>query len=149
MSSRASTTPAPYPVRDAQLAGQADRDLTRRAIHGTWVSLFIFLVLATCTSYFQEHPRLAFSFAAIAALIIALRLGLHRWPNRPDSRSRTLWKKLYFSTIILLGLCWGVFYGVTVYVYGYGHWTTLVLLVCVIGVVSGASTSFAPNLAIM
>src|SRR5437016_590134 len=47
------------------LVEQADLDLTRRAIHGAWVSLFIFVVLAAFTSYFHEHPRLAFSFAAI------------------------------------------------------------------------------------
>src|SRR5882724_970176 len=60
-----------------------------------------------------------------------------------------LWKNLYFATIVLMGLCWGAFYGVTVYIYGYAHWTTLVLLICVIGAVSGATTSFAPNLKIM
>src|SRR5260370_25671548 len=130
MSGLASTTSVHLPpsARDGELAVQADLDLTRRCIHGTWVSLFIFLVLATCTSYFQEHPRLAFSFAAIAAMIIGLRLALHSWPNRPDSRWRALARRLYFSTIILMGLCWGVFYGSTVYVYRYGHWTTLVLL---------------------
>src|SRR5262245_22900918 len=131
------------------LAEQADLDLTRRAIHGAWVSLFIFIALAAFTPYFEEHPRLALSFAAIIASVICARLGLLRWPNRPDERSRQIWKSCYFSTIILLGLCWGVFYGATIYVYGYRHWTTLVLLICVTGVVSGATTSFAPNLAIM
>src|SRR5947208_3358071 len=111
-----------------QLEDQADLDLTRRAIHGVWVSLFIFVVLAICTSYFNEHPRLAWSFASAMTLIIALRLAVRQWLSRPDGPSRMRWKKLYFATIVLMGLCWGAFYGVTVYVYGYAHWTTLVLL---------------------
>src|SRR5258708_1407046 len=93
-----------------QLEDQADLDLTRRAIHGVWVSLFISVVLATCTSYFSEHPRLAWPFAAAMALIIGLRLATRRWPSRPDAQSRILWKRLYFATIILMGLCWGLFY---------------------------------------
>ena len=144
--------PAAYsrdPIRAGHLADRADLDITRRAMHGTWTSIFIFLVLAVFTSYFKERPRLAFSFAILMALIIGLRLWLQRWPSRTESRSRRIWKRLYLSTIILMGLSWGLFYGLTVLLYGYGHWTTLVLLICVTGVVSGATTSFAPNRAIM
>ncbi len=130
------------PIRAGRLAEHADLDLTRRAIHGTWI-------LALFTSYFIERPWLPFSFALLMALIIGLRIWLRRWPNQTNSRSRRIRKNLYFSTIILMGLFWGLFYGLTVMVYGYGHWTTLVLLICVTGVASAATTSFAPNLAVM
>src|SRR6476620_8243513 len=137
------------PIRASHLADRADLDIARPANHGTWTSIFIFLVLAVFTSYFKDRPQLAFSFAILMALIIGLRLWFQRWPSRTDSRSRLSWKRLYLSTIILMGLSWGLFYGLTVLLYGYGHWTTLVLLICVTGVVSGATTSFAPNPAIM
>ena len=55
--------PSQMPTPRGALVEQADLDLTRRAIHGAWVSLFIFVVLAASTSYFHEHPRLAFSFS--------------------------------------------------------------------------------------
>src|SRR5260370_6345654 len=137
------------PIRAGRLAEHADLDLTRRAIHGTWTSISIFIILALFTSYFIERPWLPFSFALLMALIIGLRIWLRRWPNQTDSRSRRIRKKLYFSTIILMGLFWGLFYGLTVMGYGYGHWTTLVLLICVTGVASAATTSFAPKLAVM
>jgi signal transduction histidine kinase/ActR/RegA family two-component response regulator len=133
----------------AHLAERADIDLTRRAMHGTWTSLFILVALAGFTSYFKDYPKLAWPFALCMAMVIALRLWFRRWPDRTDSRSRLLWKRMYNATILLMGLGWGVFYALTVLVYGYGHWTTLVLLICVTGVASGATTSFAPDLAIL
>src|SRR6266576_2543407 len=109
----------PWPI-DAgdRKCEQADLDLTLRAIHGIWTSVFIFLVLAVFTSYFQEHPIMTYSFAAAVGLIICLRLGSYRWQNRPGP-SRRLWRALYLSTILLMGLCWGTFYAATVLIYGY------------------------------
>ena len=82
-------------------------------------------------------------------LVIGLRLYSYRWPKRADGRSRRIWRGFYFASVLLMGLCWGMFYAVTILIYGYSHWTTLVLLICVAGVVAGATTSFAPNLAVM
>jgi signal transduction histidine kinase/CheY-like chemotaxis protein len=135
--------------RSEELQEQADLDLTRRAIHGAWTSAFIFLVLAVFTPYFTEHPVPAFSFAAMIGLIAGCRLWLYRWPRRSPGRPRRISRVLYLSTILLMGLCWGTFYAATILIYGYSHWTTLILLTCVAGVVAGATTSFAPNPAIM
>src|SRR5438270_5596457 len=93
--------PAPYPPK---LYHEADLDLTLRAVHGVWTSVFIFLALAIFTSYFQEHRRTALSFAGAMALIVCFRLGCYRWPNRPAGQSRRVWRKLYLSTILLMGL---------------------------------------------
>src|SRR5436190_9762080 len=131
--------------RPEELRREADLDLTLRAVHGVWTTLFVFLVLAIFTPYFQEHPRTAFSFAGIMSAIVCIRLGCYRWPNR----QRQLLRTLYFSTILLMGLCWGTFYAATVLIYGFEHWTTLLLLTSVAGVAAGATTSFAPNLAVM
>src|SRR5262245_6073251 len=150
MSSLPSPAPPSHdPNRAGRLAEHADLDITRRAMHGTWTSISIFIILALFTSYFVERPWLPFTFAVLMAVLIGLRIWLRRWPNQTNRRSRRIRKKLYFSTIILMGLFWGLFYGLTVLVYGYGHWTTLVLLICVTGVASSATTSFAPNLAVM
>src|SRR6266478_694190 len=87
-------------ARSAELLEQADLDLTRRAIHGTWTSLFIFFVLAVFTPYFTEHPVPAFSFAAMLGLIVGFRLWLYRWPRRSAGRSRRITRALYISTIL-------------------------------------------------
>src|SRR5436305_6476235 len=110
-----------------ELCQEADLDLTLRAVHGVWTSVFVFLVLAFFTSYFQDHPRTALWFAGAMTLIICLRLGCYRWPNRPAGRPRRLWRALYLWTILLMGLCLGTFYGETVLIYVYEHWTTLLL----------------------
>jgi len=131
------------------LRHQADIDLSRRAIHGTWTSVLILVVLALFTSCFTEQPGLSFTFAFSMALVVGARLWIWRWPDPAAGRSRWIWKGIYVSTILLMALLWGLFYASMVLIYGYGHWTTLVLLICVTGIVSGATTSFAPNLAIM
>src|SRR5436305_2096206 len=94
--------PAPYP---AELCREADLDLTLRAIHGVWTSVFVLLVLVIFTPYFQEHPRTAFTFTGAMALIICLRLGFYRWQDRPAGRPTRLWRTLFLSTILLMGLC--------------------------------------------
>jgi signal transduction histidine kinase len=48
-----------------------------------------------------------------------------------------------------MGLCWGSFYATTARIYGYQHWATLLLLMSVAGIAAGATTSFAPNLAVL
>jgi len=47
-------------LKAPELSEQADLDLTRRAIDGVWASVVIFLVLAIFSSYFKEHPPVAF-----------------------------------------------------------------------------------------
>src|SRR5436190_1380259 len=79
-----STAPQPEGLRR-----EADLVLTLRAVDVVWTTLFVFLVLAIFTPYFQEYQRTAFSFAGIMSAIICIRLGCYR---KRERRSRIFLK---------------------------------------------------------
>ncbi len=129
-----------------ELSRQSDLSIAARAVHGIWTAALCFLIVVLSSTYFTDHPAVVLTAAASLITIMSLRLFAGR-PKGP--RDRLNRRKLYFSTIILSGSFWGIFYAVTIYLYGVSHWTSLVLVICGAGICSAATTSFAPNIGIL
>ena len=48
---------------------QADKDLARRAIHGTWAFPLLVLALYLATSFPKDHPRMLCAVGATTGLL--------------------------------------------------------------------------------
>src|SRR2546430_458210 len=136
-------------IDDAELSRQSDLSIAGRAVHGIWTAALCFLIVVLSSTYFADHPAVVLMAAASLITIMSLRLFAGRTKGPAAARDRLNRRKLYFSTIILSGSFWGIFYAVTIYLYGISHWTSLVLVICGAGISSAATTSLAPNIGIL
>src|SRR6266567_7418191 len=90
-----------------ELSRQSDLSIAARAVHGIWTAALCFLIVVLSSTYFTDHPAVVLTAAASLITIMSLRLFAGR-PKGP--RDRLNRRKLYFSTIILSGSFWGIFY---------------------------------------
>src|SRR5260221_2210940 len=132
-----------------ELSRQSDLSIAARAVHGIWTAALCLLIVVLSSTYFTDHPAVVLTAAASLIGIMSLRLFASRSKGPAAPRDRLNRRKLYFSTIILSGSFWGIFYAVTVCLYGVSHWTSLALVICGAGICSAATTSFAPNFGIL
>jgi len=135
-------------IERQQLSRQADSDLVRRTFHGAWAATICFLILVASTSYFQDHPTVVTAAGLCLLFVFSFRIRLSRW-EKFWNRSYSLWRNLYFSTVVLSGTCWGIFFAATIWLYGIDHGTTLLFLACMLTICSAAPVTLAPNLTLM
>src|SRR5712691_10203272 len=128
-------------VDRGQLSRAADLDLARRAVLSGSFSILTFPIVVFGPSYFTDHPRVVIAAGVCLLGVVSLGLYLSRCiESRP---------KLALSTIVLSGSYWGLFYGVTIWLYGVDHWITVKFTICAVAIRSAATTSLAANLSIM
>src|SRR5437764_9432239 len=116
-----------------RLGRRADRDLVRRTLPAVWAAILCFLILIASSSYSADHPAALTVVGLVLLFVFSFRLFLSRWKSLSD-RSYEVWRNLYCSTLIMSAICWGSFYGATVWLYGIDHGTTLLLLACMLAI---------------
>ena len=109
------------------------------------ILIFSFFILFLFVSPVYHDQPLEISIIAIALLIVSTvrvinEFGFHKfyW------RNKTLWKKLYASTISLNAFVWGMFCLVVVGEYGI-HWISLLILICTAGISAGGIIAVIPH----
>ncbi len=125
---------------------QADKDLARRAIHGTWAFPLLVLALYLATSFPKDHPRMLCAVGATTGLLGAGRLALLLYKHRLYSANPSLWRLLFLGSAITSAGCWGVFLGVTMHLSGLAGRPNLLLLFSVLGSCTISLSAFAPYL---
>src|SRR5258706_7080946 len=92
-------------IERQQLSRQADSDRVQRTFQGAWAATICFLILIASTSYFQDHPTVVTAAGLCLLFVFSFRIRLSRW-EKLWNRSYSLWRNLYFSTVVLSGACW-------------------------------------------
>jgi signal transduction histidine kinase len=123
---------------------QADQDLARRAIHGTWAFPLLVLALYLATSFPKDHPRMLCAVGAATALLGTGRLALLVYMRRLYSANPRLWRLLFLGAAITNAGCWGMFLGVTMHLSGLAGRPNLLLLFSVLGSCTISLSAFAP-----
>jgi hypothetical protein len=123
---------------------QADKDLARRAIHGTWAFPLLVLALYLATSFPKDHPRMLCAVGAATGLLGTGRLALLIYMRRLYSANPRLWRLLFLGSAITNAGCWGIFLGVTIHLSGLAGRPNLLLLFSVLGSCTISLSAFAP-----
>jgi signal transduction histidine kinase len=113
------------------LREQQDADIARRALPGVWASLATVQFVILGGTFFKDHPlsTAIFASAAMAACLTRLLLVLRKdeiYPRNPRA-----WRIAFCSCLLM---------------YGYAHWNSLLLTICMMGISAGGLVSLTPRL---
>jgi signal transduction histidine kinase len=123
---------------------QADQDLARRAIHGTWAFPLLVLALFLATSFPKDHPLVLSYIGAASGVLGAARLGLLIFKRRLYPANPRLWRILFLGSAITNAGCWGIFLAVTIKMSSLTGAPTMFLLFTVLGSCTISLNAFAP-----
>jgi hypothetical protein len=111
------------------LAHEALDDLVRAAKPGIWTYPAFILIFFFTTDYFQKRPSLLVTFGILNVAISCARALLAH-----SSCPEKLYSLIGPRLSLLTGASWGLFYGVTIGLFGFESWTFLIVTVCVVGI---------------
>jgi signal transduction histidine kinase/CheY-like chemotaxis protein len=138
---------SPVPSLGPRFTAEADVELARRSSAGTMAYFLLFLVLAMTTPYPGDHPLLIGIMGALLFAVSTGRLAIARRICRRTDELKSIWPRVFEAGTYICSLTWGMFSGLTLFLYGAG-WTGLLMLLMTAGVVSGGLTALAPNIRI-
>lgn len=117
----------------------------RRAFRpGAWPYLGFLVIIYCSTSYSSDHPLVFASFSIWVTVAAAARLAIV-YSRRASLEIGSLWRQLVFGLLITSGLSWGLFLAVTLHLYNFESPSSLLLLVCTVGITTGAITAYSPG----
>ena len=133
-------------TRSLDLLEQQDAEITRRALPGIWASLATVQFVLLGGTFFKDHPlsTTMFASAAMVACIVRLLLVLRKdeiYPRNPRG-----WRVAFCACLIVFSASWA-WMSVCSYInYGYAHWNSLLLTICLMGISAGGLVSLTPRL---
>jgi signal transduction histidine kinase/CheY-like chemotaxis protein len=125
---------------------EAINGLIRAAAPAIWsYPAFIFIFFLT-TDYFQKHPAIIVAFAILNVVTSFTRILLAHFDSKL-SQSRPQMRSLVWRGLSLLcGASWGLFYAITIGLFGFESWTFLIATICIIGICAAAITALTSHL---
>jgi len=126
---------------------EAHLELARRSIAGALAYSLLFLVLMAATPYYRDHPLLAGIVGILLLAVGSGRLAIAIKMRRSPDELQSIWPYAFEVGTYTCSLLWGIFCGLTLFLYGAG-WTGLLMLLMTAGVVSGGLTALAPSIRI-
>jgi signal transduction histidine kinase len=132
--------------RTPDLLEQQDADITRRAVPGIWASMATVQFVLLGGTFFKDHllSTSMFATAAMAASIGRLLLVLRK--DEIYARNPTVWRVAFCSCLLLFSGSWAWMSGYSYINYGYVHWNSLLLTICLMGISAGGLVSLTPRL---
>ena len=133
------------PDRSGLLNSDAIDDLARAATPGNWIYPAFFVIFFLTTDYFQKRPAIFVVFATLILGISCTRTLLTYFGSRVKESWPSLYPYVGCSLSVLMGSSWGVFYAVTIRLFGFESWTFLIVTICVVGICAAATAALAPH----
>jgi signal transduction histidine kinase len=132
--------------RPPDLVEQQDADIARRALPGIFASLAAVQFVLLGGTFFKDHPvsTSIFASAAMAAGIARLLLVLRKdeiYPRNPRG-----WRIAFCACLFIFSASWAWVSGYSYISYGYAHWNSLLLTICLMGISAGGLVSLTPRL---
>lgn len=129
---------------DELLARTAERDLVRRSASGAIIYFVVFLLTVFTTRYESDRPLFVLLTGTLILVVGCVRLfGSLRLRNAPDATIRK-WIQPFRLLIYVQFSAWGLFCAATLWFYGLIP-PVLLMLLCAVGLASGATTSLASD----
>ena len=133
-------------ARALDLLEQQDADIARRALPGIWASLATVQFVLLGGTFFKDHPlsTTMFASAAMAACIARLLLVLRK--DEIYARNPRRWRVAFCTCLFVFSASWAWMSGYSYVNYGYAHWNSLLLTICLMGISAGGLVSLTPRL---
>ncbi|MBX9601868.1 MAG: hypothetical protein K2X35_12720 [Bryobacteraceae bacterium] len=119
-------------------------DLARRAAPGIWAYPGLAVAIGLTTGYARDHGWVLGWLTAVTVVCSVFRRWLIRGRLKFSGRARR-WRNLFAGSMLVNGLAWGVFGGVTWHLYGPGALEHYAVLLCLLGGCVGSLTVLAPQ----
>ncbi len=128
------------------LVEQQDGEISRRALPGIWASMAAVQFYLLSATLFKDHPLAtsAFASASMAACVARLLLVLRKEEIYP--RSPRAWRVSFCACLFVFSTSWAWMSGYSQITYGYAHWNSLLLTICLMGISAGGLVSLTPRL---
>jgi signal transduction histidine kinase len=123
-------------------------DLARRAMPGIWSYPGLVVAIGLTTGYAWDHAWVLGTLAAVTVLCSLFRRWLIRGRLKFHGRARR-WRDYFAGSMLVNGLAWGCFGGITWHLYGPGAPEHYAVLLCLLGACVGSLTVLAPQVALL
>lgn len=123
-----------------------DNDIARRALPGIWASLAAVQFVLLGGSFFRDHPLSTSCFSCVAMTAVIVRLLLVLRKDEIYVHHPRVWRAGFCACLFAFSASWAWVSGYTYLSYGYTHWNSLLLTICLMGISAGALVSLTPRL---
>ena len=137
------------PRLDPELRIKADGDLASRGLPGVWAHLFMVQFLLLGSDFFKTNPITACMFACVTVSASLARMAVVLRKKTLAAGNPDRWRTLFGATLLIVAGAWGSLTAYTILSYGYGSWSSLLLMFCVLGLSAGSLISLTPNYKIL
>lgn len=131
----------------AAVLRHANTALARRASAGLWTHVVFLLLIGAATEYRRVHEGAFTLHAIVVSASVLMRCYLVcsvRTASRPGH-----WRGLLHAAVGTTALSWGVFGALTCVWFGYQSFTTLLVLLMIVGSCSAFAAAGAPSFAMV
>jgi diguanylate cyclase (GGDEF)-like protein len=124
-------------------------ELLLRLVRGSIIYPILLILLASTTSYRNDHPQ-AFRRAILAiAIALAARIIIYVCRERFYARGRRwILVPLSMSVVLSAGAA-GLLHLNVMMGYGFSNWTFTMVMIWIVGIASGSTISFTPNFSLL
>ena len=133
-------------TRSLDLLEQQDADITGRALPGIWASLATVQFVLLGGTFFKDHPLSTTLFASAAMTACITRLLLVLRKDEIYSRNPRGWRVAFCACLFVFSASWASMGAYSYLHYGYAHWNSLLLTICLMGISAGGLVSLTPRL---
>ena len=140
------TVAKPIGPRTPDLREQQDADIARRALPGIWASIATVQFVLLGGSFFKDHPFCTSMFATVAMAACLARLFLVLRKDEIYASNPRGWRVAFCTCLFIFSASWAWMSGDSYVHYGYLHWNSLLLTICLMGISAGGLVSLTSRL---
>jgi len=131
-----------------KLRPRALRDLRDRMLGGAWTYLLFLPVYFLATPYVSDYPLLSVIMTALTLTFTIVRFHHARALDQTPPARRARWYTLFRAGVIAMATLYGGFCALTLMIFGL-TWSSLLAIITIVGITSGAISSFTPDAALL
>jgi signal transduction histidine kinase/ActR/RegA family two-component response regulator len=129
----------------AQLQKEADMELLAGVVRGVYAYPILIILLAVSTPFKDEHPVVFWYSTAGLTLSLTARVLLAAFVKPIYAVHRWLFMGPFVAAVWICSACCGGLYAYTIWFYGVENWTSIIVMLFIIGISSGSTVSFIPD----
>jgi signal transduction histidine kinase/ActR/RegA family two-component response regulator len=129
----------------AQLQKEADMELLAGVVRGTYAYPLLIVLLAASTPFRADRPLLFWYFTAILTVALAARMLLAAFMKPMYAVHRWFFMGPFVVSVWMCSAVCGALYASAIWFYGFENWTTIVVMLFIVGISSGSTISFIPD----
>lgn len=126
------------------MAFRANEDIAKRSMTGSYMYILIWISIIIPHKFYETSPKICLWFTLALILFSAARGGLIINFKRIYDKSPKVWKMVSYPIIWLVGLVWGIFCAMTLYIPELNY-MSFPLVVATAGLTAGGSSTLVPS----